>query len=92
MVFHKGQMVRVKSRSSDESKAETSRNLEKSGNGGKGPTGAPINTDLKRNGRSRAVPNDPAQQTSTAGKSPDVKTDPARTRRASGNNGTKPGN
>lgn len=82
----------MNSRRSDESKAESSRNLEKQGSTGKGPTGAPINSDPKRNARSRAVPNDPNQQTSTEGKSPDVKVDPSRMRRSSGNNGTKPGN
>lgn len=79
-------------RSSDESKAESSRNLEKPGRRGKGPTGAPINSDPKPGTRSRSVPNDPSQQTSTEGKSPDVKVDPARMRRSSGNNGTKSGN
>jgi len=82
----------MNSRRSDESKAQSSRNVEKEGSRGKGPTGAPINTDPKRGTRAQSVPNDPGQQTSTEGKSPDVKVDPSRMRRASGNNGTKPGN
>ena len=82
----------MNSRRSDESKAQTSRNVEKQGARGKGPTGAPINSDPKPGSRSRAVPNDPAQQTSTTGKSPDVKVDPSRMQRSSGNNGTRTGN
>lgn len=82
----------MNSRRNDESKAETSRNVEKKGPTGKGPTGMPINSDPKRNARSRAVPNDPTQQTSTEGKSPDVNVDPSRMRRSSGGKETKPGN
>lgn len=78
-------------RSSDESKAQTSRNTKQPGRTDKGPTGASISSDPKRNDRSRAVTSDPSQQTSTDGKSPDVKVDPARTRRASGRTASKSG-
>lgn len=81
----------MNSRRSDESRAETSRNTKQRGRMDKGPTGGSISSDPKRNGRSRAIASDPSQQTSTDGKSPDVKPDPTRTRRASGNNGTKSG-
>lgn len=82
----------MNTRRSDESKAQSSRNVEKEGRTGNGPTGVPVNTEPKRGTRAQAVPTDPAQQTSTTGKSPDVKVDPARMRRSSGSNGTKPGN